>query len=104
VFASDDFVWLSWKRDTGEDVQNLRHSIEVIGAYVTAGVRVHLYRYLDKLQENAIYCDIDSVIHIQPNDEPQLIETGDNLGEMTLELGPSEFISEFANGGPKNYE
>ena len=62
-----------------------------------------MYRFLDRLQERAIYCDTDSVIYIQPKDEPSLIETGDKLGDMTSELRPSEFISEFVSGGPKNY-
>jgi len=43
------------------------------------------------------------VIYIQPRDGPALIETGDILGDMTSELRPSEFISEFVSGGPKNY-
>ena len=82
---------------------SLRHTNEVIGAYVTAGARIHFYRYLDRLQENAIYCDTDSVIYVQPRDEPSLIEPGDKLGDITPELRPSEFISEFVSGGPKNY-
>jgi len=49
VSASDDVVRLSWKCGTEEDVPNLRHTNEVIGAYVTAGAKIHLYRYLDRL-------------------------------------------------------
>jgi len=45
----------------------------------------------------------DSVIYIQPRDEPELIETGDNLGDMTSELKPQQFITEFVSAGPKNY-
>ena len=70
---------------------------EVIGAYVTAGARIHLYRHLDRLGERVIYCDI------QPKDEPKLVETGDKLGDMTSELRTTEYISEFVTGGPKNY-
>ena len=62
-----------------------------------------MYRFLDRLQETAIYCDTDSVIYIQPNHEPSLNETGDKLGDMNSELRPSEFISEFVSGRPKNY-
>ena len=103
MFASDDVVWLSWKHGAEEDVPNLRHTNEVIGAYVNAGARIHLYRYMDRLQERAIYCGTESVIYIQQRDEPALIETGDKLWDMTSELRPSEFISEFVSGGPKNY-
>jgi len=66
-------------------------SFEVIGVYITAGTRIHLYRYLDLLQKKAIYCDTVSVIFIQPRDEHELIETGDKLGDMTSELKPTEY-------------
>ena len=90
AFASDDVVWISWKHAAEEHVQNFRHTTEVIGAYVTASTRIHLYRYLDRLIERAVYSDTDSVICIQPKDEPNLIGTGDKLGDMTSELRPTE--------------
>jgi len=104
AFPKDEVVCISWRYSAQEDVPNLRHTNEVIGAYVTAGARIHLYRYLDRLKENALYCDTDSVIYIQPNgDGAQLIETGDIFGAMTSNLRHSESISEFVSGGPKNY-
>jgi len=80
VFASDNVIWLSLKRGAEKDVPNLRHTSEVIGAYVTARATIHLYTCLDSLRENAIYCVTDSVIYIQQQDEAALIETGDILG------------------------
>ena len=80
-----------------------RHTNEVIGAFVTAVARIHLYTYLDRLQDNAIYCDTDSVLFIQPTDDPALVEAGDNLGQMTSELKPNEIISEVVCAGQKNY-
>jgi len=77
AFANDVF-WISWKHSAEDLVPNLRHINEVIGAYVTAGARIHLYRYLDRLGERAIYCDTDSVIYIQPKDLPNLVQTGKN--------------------------
>ena len=103
VFASDDVVWASWLFVQEEDIPNLRHTIEFIGAYVTAGAHLHLYKYLDTLQERAIYCDTDSVFFVQPSAESPLVETGENLGDMTSELKQSEFIEDFVSGGPKNY-
>jgi hypothetical protein len=85
VFASDDVVCASWRDIAEEKVPNLHHSNEVIGAYVTAGARIHLYKYLDRLQQSAFYCDKDSVIFIQPDDQPALIETGDCLGAKISE-------------------
>ena len=105
MFASDEVVWISWQSSSEERVPSLRHINEVIGAYVTAGARIHLYGFLDKLQDKAIYTDTDSVIFIQPGPEktPSLIETGDNLGQMQSELKKDEIISEVICAGPKNY-
>ena len=81
----------------------MRHTNEVLVAYVSAGTKFHLYNYLDRLGERAIYCETDSLIYIQPKDEPNLIETGDKLGEKTSELRTTEYGSEFVRGGSKNY-
>jgi len=75
----------------------------VIDTYAIAGARIHLYRYLDQLQEKAIYCDTDSVIHIQFRDEPKLIEIVDKLGDNTSELRPTEYVPKFVSLGPKYY-
>jgi hypothetical protein len=57
VFANDDIVCASWRYIAEEKVSNLRHTNEIIGAYVTAGARIHLYKYLDRLQQRALNCD-----------------------------------------------
>ena len=101
--ANDDVVWISWQFSSKERVPSLSQTNEVIGAYVSAGVRIHLYNYLDGLKDKAIYTDTDSVIYIQPRNEPSLMETGDNLGQMTSELKPNEIISEVVSASPKNY-
>jgi hypothetical protein len=93
MFANDNVVWASWRYTEEENIPNLRHTNEGIGAYVTAGARLHLYSYLDT----------DSVLFVQPSDEAPLVGTGGCLGAMTSELKPSEYIEEFVNGGPKNY-
>ena len=64
---------------------------------------MNLYTYLDNLQRRAFYADTDSVLFIQPRDGAALVNTGDRLGDMTSELKPCEYISEFCSGGPKNY-
>jgi len=103
MFASHDVVCASWRFMAEEQISSLRNTNEGIGAYVTAGARLHLYSYLDRLQERALYCDTDSIMFVKPRDEPALVETGDNLGAMTSELKPSQFIEEYVSGGPKNY-
>jgi hypothetical protein len=103
IFASADVVWLFWKFTAEEITPILRHNNEVIAAYVTTGARIHLYRYLELLEERALYCDTVSVFDIQDESEPSLIACGDNLGDMTDELNPGEYIDEFVSGGSKNY-
>jgi len=65
--------------------------------------RMHLYSYLDTSQNRALYADTYSVIVIQPRDGAALLKTGDCLGDMTSELKPCEYISEFVSGRAKNY-
>ena len=103
MLASDESVWLSWRFEAEEQVANLRHTNEVIGAYVTAGARIQLYGYLDRLQETALYCDTDSKLFVLPIDGPKVVQTGDKLCSMQSELRPGEYIDEFVNGAPKNY-
>jgi len=74
-------------------VLSLRHKIDVEGGYFTAGARIHVYRYHDRLQGKAIYCYTGFDIFIEPRYEPGPIQTGERLGEMTYELRPTEYIS-----------
>ena len=53
MFDSDDVVCASWRFIAEEKAPILRHTKEVIAAYFTAGAWIHLYRYLDRLQESA---------------------------------------------------
>ena len=53
MFASETVVWASWQFIAQERVPSIKHTYEVIGAYVTAGARIHLYSYLDRLQQRA---------------------------------------------------
>ena len=64
---------------------------------------MHLYAYLNKFGERALYCDTDSIIFVQKTDEPPLREYGDALGDITSELNANEYISEFVSDRPKNY-
>ena len=82
---------------------SLRHTNDVVVAYVACGSRIRLYALLDKLGERALYCDTDSVIFVQKADEPHLIECGDAFGDTTSELKWNEYISEFVSWGRKNY-
>ena len=96
LFAGDSLCWISWRHADEAGAPSLRHTNEAIVSFVTAGARLHLYGYIDKLKEHALYCDTDSVIFVHPRDDAALLQTEDCLGAMTSEL-------EFVSGGSKNY-
>jgi hypothetical protein len=50
LFKNDEVVWASWRYIYEEKFPNIRHTNEVIGPFVPAGSRLHLYSYLDRLQ------------------------------------------------------
>jgi hypothetical protein len=52
---------------------------------------------------DALYCETDSVIYVQPRDQPLLVETGDRQGLMTYKLAPNRQFAEFVSAGSKNY-
>ena len=70
LFASDDVVWVSWWYRHEELVDTLPHTNEVIGAYVTTGVQLRLYSFLERLGTRALYCDTNSVIYVASIAEP----------------------------------
>jgi hypothetical protein len=47
LFASDAVVWASWRYIEEDKIPSLRHTNEVMGVFVTAGARLHLYSFLD---------------------------------------------------------
>jgi hypothetical protein len=96
VFAGDDVVWVTWKYvEEEENMPALRHTKEVIGAYVTTEARLKLYTYLDSLKKRATYCDTDSVIYVQKCGQPRAATCGVKLGNMSNELGSDEYIEDF---------
>ena len=80
MFASETVVWASWGFIVEERVPSIKHMNEIIGDYVTAEKRIHLYSYRDRLLQRARYCDTESVVYIQPKNEPALLKRGEFLG------------------------
>ena len=81
-----------------------------IGAFTAAHARLMLYDVLDKLDQQVLYCDMDSVVFtLQPGE--WIPPLGECLGDLTDELNdgnvcnlPEEdYITEFVSGGPKYY-
>jgi hypothetical protein len=65
MFARDEVVWISWRFTDEEKIPKLKRTKEVLGAYLTASARLRLNHFLEKAQENSIYCDTDSIIYVQ---------------------------------------
>ena len=63
-----------------------------IACFTTALARLKLYEELQKLEEQVLYYDTDSVIYSWKEDQP-FIPTGIFLGEMTDELGGDQPLS-----------
>ena len=73
-----------------------------VAALTTCQAQLKLYSYLNRLQQQVLYFDTDSVIYSHRPGQHQLA-TGDYLGDLTDELDANEHIVDFASGGPKNY-
>jgi hypothetical protein len=74
-----------------------------IAAFTTSHARCRLYEVLESIPEDDIlYMDTDSVIFVEHDDIAPVI-TGNALGDLTDELDPGDYITEFVSIGPKSY-
>ena len=96
----DDVLEVVYKQTEDNDLPSDRTNI-FIAAFTTCWARLKLYSYLERLGEQVLYYDTDSVIYRWKSGQCE-IETGDFLGEMTDELD-GDHIIEFVSGGAKNY-
>ena len=72
-----------------------------IACFTTAQARLKLYEELEKLGDQVLYYDTDSVIYSCKEGQIK-IPTGVFLGDMTDEL-EGDTIKEFGSAGPKSY-
>ncbi len=100
---------IRYKRQNEQEGINMPKNINLgIAAYTTVNARRRIYKQLNHLQEQVLYCDTDSVMFIyNPNDPSKNklpIDCGDMLGQWKSEF-PSgvHMIDFFAGCGPKNY-
>ena len=98
--CTDDVLEVVYRQTEDNNLPSDRTNI-FIAAFTTCWARLKLYSYLERLGEQVLYYDTDSVIYSWKEGQCQ-IETGDYLGEMTDELD-GEHIVEFVSGGAKNY-
>ena len=70
IFANDDVAWNSWKYSE-DDVAAGKNINVAVAAYVTTQVRSKLYEYQSELRESVLYCDMDSVVFVQKDNNPE---------------------------------
>ncbi|PFX18240.1 hypothetical protein AWC38_SpisGene17386, partial [Stylophora pistillata] len=61
-----------------------------------------LYESLERVQQQVLYYDTDSVVCRWKPGDPEIL-LGDHLGEMTNELDEGDWMEEFVCAGAKNY-
>jgi DNA polymerase type B, organellar and viral len=74
-----------------------------VAIFTTAHARLRLYEAAEVCNEHLLYMDTDSLIFVQPMDQPPLLQCGPLLGDLSNELAADEYITEFVSTGPKSY-
>ena len=99
-FCSEDVIEVVYKNKEEAVVPSNKTNV-FVAAFTTCHARLKLYSYLEKLGQQVLYYDTDSVIYRWKEGLPQ-ITPGDYLGEMKNEV-EGDHIVEFVSGGAKNY-
>ncbi|CAH1103834.1 unnamed protein product [Psylliodes chrysocephalus] len=100
IFLNDDMVQVTYKYKE-VFVEDSTSTNIFIATFTTSNARLRLYEMLDKLGENIVYYDTDSIIYI--DDGLNTVKTGEMLGEWSDELGEDDHIVDFLSTGPKSY-
>ena len=100
LYLNDQMVQVNYKMK--QHFQPDRYDVNIlIALFTTSNARLRLYSELEKLGENAIYCDTDSIVYF--DEGKNSVKTGDLLGEWTDELGNGVHIEKFVATAPKSY-
>ena len=100
VFLTEEMVQMNY---TLEDqfVDNHNKTNIFIAAFTTSHARIMLYDVLEKLGEDVLAYDTDSIMYVN-KEGTQVIKTGDSLGDLTDEL-EGDYIDGWSATGPKSY-
>ena len=99
-FYSEDVIEVVFKNKEEAVIPSSKTNV-FVAAFTTCHARLKLYSYLERLGQQVLYYDTDSVIYRWKEGLPS-IETGDYLGDMKNEV-EGDHIVEFVSGGAKNY-
>ena len=84
IFPNDDVAWVSWKYSE-ENVAAGKNVKVAVASNLTTQAQLKLYEYVSKLGKSVLYCDTDSVIYIQKDNNPPISKQGNILGDLTDE-------------------
>ena len=98
---SEDVLHIEYSSKKNFEMADIFGNV-VIAAMCTCWARLKLWKVMVKLGKRVVYHDTDSIIFSFQEGEyfPPL---GDYLGDLTNELKPGQWITEFVSCGPKNY-
>lgn len=102
--VSKDILHLEWNNNPLFTQFDKKNNI-FLASFITMWARLKLYSVLDKLNENVLYFDTDSVIFkAKRMDDLSYLPIGNYLGELTNEISPKDgYIDEFVSESSKNY-
>jgi len=81
---------------------NSKNTNIYVAAFTTSHARLRLYEQLERLGEQVLYHDTDSIVYVSRPGGYE-VPTGDMLGEWVDELDGHDMINTWTSGGPKNY-
>ena len=99
-FCTEDVIEVIFKNKEEAIVPSNKTNV-FVAAFTTCHARLKLYSYLERLDQQVLYYDTDSVIYRWKEGLPK-ITTGNYLGDMKNEV-EGDHIVEFVSGGAKNY-
>ncbi|XP_055336862.1 uncharacterized protein LOC129587247 [Paramacrobiotus metropolitanus] len=98
---TEDVVQLSYTKESGFVERNPNTNV-ILAAFTICWARLHLYNFMDMVKDRLLYFDTDSIFFVT---KPGLIDppTGIFLGDLTNELKPGQYITQFVSLGAKTY-
>lgn len=100
IFLNENMVQVTYKHKDVYVVDSTSTNI-FIATFTTSNARLRLYDMLDRLGEDIVYYDTDSVVYIDSGNNK--VPTGSMLGDWSSELAEGDYITDWLSTGPKSY-
>ena len=98
---SEEFIVIEYKAQD-QFLEDPAFQNVVFGIFTTSIARITLLKLLQKTDTRTIYTDTDSVIYKEKDGE-NILQIGDQLGDLSDELPDGQHICEILCSGPKSY-